>query len=64
MCRPGQLRALAIAGAKRSAALPDVPTIAESGVAGFESTSWQGWFVPAGTPREVVASSSATPPRR
>jgi tripartite-type tricarboxylate transporter receptor subunit TctC len=51
----GRLRALGIAGAKRSPALPDVPTIAESGVAGFESASWQGWFVPAGTPREVIA---------
>ena len=52
--RAGSVRALAVGGAKRSAALPDVPTVAESGVAGFESTSWQGWFVPAGTPREVV----------
>jgi tripartite-type tricarboxylate transporter receptor subunit TctC len=51
----GKLRALGIAGAKRSPSLPDVPTIAESGVAGFESGSWQGWFVPAGTPPEVIA---------
>jgi tripartite-type tricarboxylate transporter receptor subunit TctC len=51
----GSVRALAIGGAKRSAALPDVPTVAESGLPGFESTSWQGWFVPANTPREVVA---------
>ena len=51
----GQLRALGIAGAKRSPSLPDVPTIAESGVPGFESSSWQGWFVPAGTPPEVIA---------
>ncbi len=36
---------------KRSPSLPDVPTIAESGIPGFESGSWQGWFVPAGTPR-------------
>ena len=50
----GKLRALGIAGAKRSPALPDVPTIAEGGVPGFESGSWQGWFVPAGTPREIV----------
>jgi tripartite-type tricarboxylate transporter receptor subunit TctC len=50
----GRLRALAIAGAKRSPALPDVPTIAEGGLTGFESSSWQGWFVPAKTPREVV----------
>jgi len=50
----GTVRALAVAGAKRSAALPDVPTVAESGLVGFESSSWQGWFVPANTPREVV----------
>ena len=50
----GTVRALAVAGAKRSAALPNVPTVAESGLAGFESSSWQGWFVPAGTPREIV----------
>jgi tripartite-type tricarboxylate transporter receptor subunit TctC len=52
----GTLRALAVAGAKRSAALPDVPTVAEAGLAGFESSSWQGWFVPANTPREVVGT--------
>jgi tripartite-type tricarboxylate transporter receptor subunit TctC len=52
--RGGSVRALAVAGAKRSAALPDVPTVAESGLAGFESSSWQGWFVPANTPREIV----------
>jgi tripartite-type tricarboxylate transporter receptor subunit TctC len=51
----GQVRALGIAGARRSPALPDVPTIAESGVPGFESGSWQGWFVPAGTPPAVIA---------
>ena len=51
----GRLRALAIAGAKRSAALPEVPTIAEGGLPGFESSSWQGWFVPANTPRDIVA---------
>jgi tripartite-type tricarboxylate transporter receptor subunit TctC len=38
----------------RAAALPDVPTIAESGVAGFASTSWQGLFVPGRTPRDIV----------
>jgi tripartite-type tricarboxylate transporter receptor subunit TctC len=51
----GRLRALAIAGAKRSPALPDVPTIAESGLPGFESSSWQAYFVPAGTPQSIVA---------
>jgi tripartite-type tricarboxylate transporter receptor subunit TctC len=52
----GTLRALAVAGAKRSAALPNVPTVAEAGIAGFESSSWQGWFVPANTPREIVGT--------
>jgi tripartite-type tricarboxylate transporter receptor subunit TctC len=52
----GSVRALAVAGARRSAALPDVPTVAEAGLTGFESSSWQGWFVPAGTPRVVVDS--------
>jgi tripartite-type tricarboxylate transporter receptor subunit TctC len=50
----GKLRALGVTSARRSAALPDVPTIAESGVAGFVSSSWQGFFVPARTPRDVV----------
>jgi tripartite-type tricarboxylate transporter receptor subunit TctC len=51
----GVLRGLGIAGSQRSPSLPDVPTIAESGVAGFESSSWQGWFMPAGTPPEIIA---------
>src|SRR5712691_5069069 len=50
----GAIRALAVTGAARSPSLPDVPTIAESGVAGFESSSWQGFFVPANTPRDIV----------
>jgi tripartite-type tricarboxylate transporter receptor subunit TctC len=50
----GRLRALGVTSPHRAAALPDVPTIAESGVAGFASTSWQGFFVPARTPRDVV----------
>jgi tripartite-type tricarboxylate transporter receptor subunit TctC len=50
----GTLRALAVAGAQRSTALPEVPTVAEGGLAGFESSSWQGWFMPAGTSRPVV----------
>jgi tripartite-type tricarboxylate transporter receptor subunit TctC len=50
----GKLRALGVTSARRSAALPDVPTIAESGVPGFASSSWQGFFVAARTPRDIV----------
>jgi tripartite-type tricarboxylate transporter receptor subunit TctC len=50
----GKLRALGVTGTKRSGALPDVPTIAEAGVAGYESLSWSGFAVPAGTPRDIV----------
>jgi tripartite-type tricarboxylate transporter receptor subunit TctC len=50
----GNLRALGVAGAARNPAIPNVPTIAEQGVAGFDSTSWHGFFVPAQTPREIV----------
>ena len=51
----GTLRALAVMGATRSPALPEVPTAAEQGVTGFDSSSWQGFFVAAHTPREIVA---------
>src|SRR5689334_21042840 len=50
----GKLRALGVTGLKRSGALPDVPTIAEAGVPGYDSLSWSGFAVPAGTPREIV----------
>ena len=50
----GKLKLLAVSSAKRMSAIPDVPTIAESGVPGFESGSWQGVVAPAGTPRDVV----------
>jgi tripartite-type tricarboxylate transporter receptor subunit TctC len=52
--RAGRLRGLAVSSAKRSQAVPELPTIAESGVPGFESGSWWGISVPAGTPRPVV----------
>ena len=52
--RAGKLRALASAGLKRSAAIPDVPTIAESGLPGFEVIGWWGMLAPAKTPRPVV----------
>ena len=49
------MRALAVNSAQRSPALPDVPTVAEEAIPGFEAAGWQGWFVPASTPRDVVA---------
>ena len=52
--RGGKLRALAVASEKRVAALPDLPTIGESGYPGFEAWAWQGFVAPAGTPRPVV----------
>ena len=55
----GKLRALAVAGHQRSQALPDVPTVAEAGLAGFEVNPWFGIVAPAGTPSEVVAKLSA-----
>jgi tripartite-type tricarboxylate transporter receptor subunit TctC len=52
--RSGKVRGLAISSANRLAALPEFPTIAESGVAGYESTSWQGVVVPSGTPQAII----------
>ena len=50
----GKVRAIAVSSAKRLEALPNVPTIAESGVPGFEVVSWQGIFVPAGVPKPII----------
>ncbi len=52
--KAGRLRALAVTSVKRAEQLPDVPTIMESGVPDFEVTVWQGYAVPAGTPRAYV----------
>ena len=52
--REGRLRALGVSSARRSSLLPDVPTIAEAGVAGFDFPIWYGVWAPAGTPAEVV----------
>ena len=52
---PGRLRALAVTGKQRSVQLPDVPTVAESGLPGFENTGWFGFFAPAGTPQDIVS---------
>ena len=53
--RDGRLRAIGITGVARNAALPDVPTIAEAGLAGYESSLWQGYVMPAGTPPAIIA---------
>lgn len=55
----GQLRGLAILGSKRVAVLPDLPTLAETGLADYEIGAWQGILAPAGTPREVIARLNA-----
>jgi tripartite-type tricarboxylate transporter receptor subunit TctC len=55
----GKLRALGSATPKRLAALPQVPTVAEGGVAGFEAYAWQGVVAPAGTPQPVVTRLNA-----
>ena len=51
----GRLKPLGVTGSKRSALLPDVPTMGENGIAGFETGSWMGLFVPAGVPAETMA---------
>jgi tripartite-type tricarboxylate transporter receptor subunit TctC len=52
--KAGRLRALAVADRKRSAVLPDVPTMAESGFGGIETGTWYGFLAPAGTPADVI----------
>jgi tripartite-type tricarboxylate transporter receptor subunit TctC len=52
--RSGRLRPLAVSGAARAAALPEVPTVAELGFPGFEFAQWQGLGAPVGTPRELI----------
>jgi len=53
--RAGKLRALGVSSARRAAAAPDIPTIAEAGLPGYESGQWYGLFAPAGTPQEIIA---------
>ncbi len=55
----GALRALAVTGRTRHPALPDVPTVAEAGVAGYEAGQWLGVFAPAATPKDIVARVAA-----
>jgi tripartite-type tricarboxylate transporter receptor subunit TctC len=57
--KAGQVRALGTSAAKRSTVLPDVPTIAEAGVPGYESTIWLGIMAPAGTPKAIVDKLNA-----
>jgi tripartite-type tricarboxylate transporter receptor subunit TctC len=52
--RDGKMKALAVGGKERSPALPDVPTVAESGVSGYEASSWIGLLAPAGTPSPII----------
>lgn len=58
--RAGRLKALAVTGTKRSAALPDVPTVAESGIPGYEFVAWHGLLAPAGTPPAVIEKISSS----
>jgi tripartite-type tricarboxylate transporter receptor subunit TctC len=57
--REGRLRALALTGSKRSETLPDLPTVAESGLPGYEAVGWFGLLVPAATPQATVTKISA-----
>jgi len=54
LVREGKLRALGVTSAKRSPAAPEIPTIAEQGLPGFEAVSWFALFAPAGTPKPIV----------
>jgi tripartite-type tricarboxylate transporter receptor subunit TctC len=57
--KSGRLRALAVVGPKRQPMLPDVPTMVEAGIPGYELTNWFGLMVPAGTPRDIVTRINA-----
>ena len=57
--KAGKLRALAVTSAQRASALPDVPTVAEAGLPGFEASSWFGLLAPAGTPKDIVTKLNA-----
>jgi tripartite-type tricarboxylate transporter receptor subunit TctC len=57
--KAGKLRALAVTSAKRSTSMPDVPTVAESGYRGFDVSTWYGFFMPAGTPKDIVVRVNA-----
>ncbi|MES2510044.1 MAG: tripartite tricarboxylate transporter substrate binding protein [Pseudomonadota bacterium] len=57
--KAGKLRALAVTSAKRSTSMPDIPTVAELGYKDFDVSTWYGLFMPAGTPKEIVATMNA-----
>jgi tripartite-type tricarboxylate transporter receptor subunit TctC len=57
--KAGKLRALAVTSAKRALALPDLPTLAESGIAGYDVTSWNGILAPAATPKDIIGRLNA-----
>ncbi len=57
--KAGKVRAIAVASARRSVLLPDVPTVAESGLASYEAYSWAAFVAPAGTPKDIVQRLSA-----
>ena len=59
LVKEGKLRALGQTGPKRSAAAPDIPTVAEQGLPGYEATAWFAIFAPAGTPKDVIAKLHA-----
>jgi tripartite-type tricarboxylate transporter receptor subunit TctC len=59
MAKSGKLVALAVTGSHRSALVPDVPTVAESGLPGFDVTTWYGLVAPAGVPDDIVNKLSA-----
>ena len=57
--RAGKMKALAVTTAQRSSLAPEIPTIAESGVPGYEQTAWFGVLAPAGTPRDIIGRLNA-----
>ena len=59
MVKAKKLKALAVSSPKRPAAVPDIPTVAEAGVPGFDAISWSGVFAPAGTPRPIISKLNA-----
>jgi tripartite-type tricarboxylate transporter receptor subunit TctC len=59
LIKAGKVRALGTSGTKRSPILPDVPTLAEAGVPGFQATLWVGFMAPAGTPQPIIEKLNA-----